>query len=87
MGSRKNSNQKKNTTASKVNDITLIMESGSQPLNEAQLAAKNKLEEEYNQFMKKFSESISKKNCEIIEQGNLITVYEIDCTPKYVFIY
>ncbi len=82
MGSRKNWGQKKAGSSVRNGDITLIMECGNQPLSEVQLSAKSKIEEEYNLFMQKFSETMSKKNAEIIEQGNVITVYELDCIPK-----
>lgn len=80
MGSRKSWNQKKGP--SKV-EVSLTLECGNPPLSEFQLTAKNKDEEEFNQFMKKFTESLSKRNAEVIEKKS-ITVYEIDCTPKYV---
>lgn len=66
----------------KAHDISLIMESGTSPLSESQLLAKNKAEEEYKQFVRKLNEVIAKRNGEIVEQGTYVTVYEIDCTPK-----
>lgn len=82
MGSRKASSQKKTVTSHQSKDVTLIMECETEPLSEAQLEYKNKIEDEYNQFMKKLQESIAKRGGEIIEHGSHITVYEIDCVPK-----
>lgn len=83
MGSRKNWNQKKDASPNKCVEMSLTMECSSPSLSEVQLTARNKIEEEFNQFMNKFNESLSKRNAEVIEKG-AITVYEIDCTPKFV---
>lgn len=84
MGSRRSSGQKKVVTSYRNSDVMLVMECGSQPLSDTQLELKNKIEEEYNQFTKKLNETISKRGGEVIEQGTHVTVYEIDCSPKYV---
>lgn len=74
-------------SSAKANAISLIMESGNSPLSDVQLSAKSKAEEEYQQFMKKLNETITKRNGEIVESGTYVTVYEIDCTPKLVSVY
>lgn len=82
MGSRRSTTLKKASTAAKNSDMTLIMECGKDALSEAQVAMKKKVEDEYNDFMKKLNETITKRGGEIVEEGTYVTVYEIDSMPK-----
>lgn len=63
-------------------DIDLAMECCSPSLTDTQLAVKSQVDEEYRRFMKKFNESLVKRNGELVEKGTVITVYEMDCTPS-----
>ncbi|XP_065217107.1 uncharacterized protein row isoform X2 [Planococcus citri] len=81
MGLKRNSIGKKPTTPQRNGDISLVMECGWQPLSEIQTEMKNKVEKEYNQFMKTLKENIAKRGGEIVEQGTHITVYELECPP------
>ena len=63
-------------------DVDLELECCSSPLSEAQVTAKTRTEDEYKQFMKKFNESLVKRNAELVEKGDHITVYEMECIPS-----
>jgi hypothetical protein len=60
----------------------LALECFNDPLSEAQIAAKTQADMEYKRFMKKFSECLVKRNAELVEKGNQITVYEMECVPS-----
>jgi len=62
-------------------EVDLAMECCTPYLTDTQITAKCQIEDEYKRFMKKFNESLQKRNGELIEKGT-ITVYEIDCTPS-----
>lgn len=82
MGLKRNTFHKKTIIPQRNGDVSLVMECGWQPLSEIQIESKNKIEKEYNQFMKQLKENISKRGGEIIEQGTHITIYELECSPK-----